>query len=128
MEKTNSRLNVVRNVVLLCPCAIFLAIQVASKWAWPRAAMLGYVVTAAFFGILLVPDYPPLRTAWFWRAMVPIAGIHSAIVAGLVWVDLNAPQVNSLPRMLYGIAGVVVMLEWWLSLRIISLFQPTGRD
>jgi hypothetical protein len=72
----------------------------------------------------LVPDYPPLGTSWFWKAMISIVVLHAAVVFGLVWLNLNIPEVNRVPRMLYGFAGIILMIEWRLSLLIINTCQP----
>jgi hypothetical protein len=91
---------------------------------WARAALLAYALTAFLFGLLLVPDYPPVGTSWFWKAIIPIGALHSAIVFGLVWLNLSIPEMNRLPRMLYGFVGIILMAEWWLSRRIIDASQP----
>jgi hypothetical protein len=121
LERTFDRNDTIRFVLVLCGAAPFFFFL---GTGWARAALLGYLLTACLFALLLVPDYPPVGTAWFWKAMVPIIVVHSAIVFGLVWLDLKVPEMNSMPRMLYGFAGMFLVIEWRLSLRIIGVSQP----
>ena len=115
------RQSTIRCALILCGAVPFFFFLNTS---WAHAAMLGYVLTAMFFGLLLVGDYPPLGTRWFWKAMIPIVVIHVAVIAGLVWINLSFPEVNRLPRMLYGYAASIVFMEWWLSRCIINWCQP----
>jgi hypothetical protein len=58
LERTIDRQGTIRLVLILCgtvPFFFFLDTR------WGHAALLGYAITAFFFGLLLVPDYPP---AW----------------------------------------------------------------
>jgi hypothetical protein len=68
--------------------------------------------------------YPPLGTNWFWKTMIPIVAVHSGVVCGLVWLDLNIPEVNRMPRWLYGLAAVVLFLEAYVAGRFIETCQP----
>src|ERR1700692_731006 len=117
---TPDRNGTIRLVLILCGGAPFLFLETS----WANAAMLGYLLTGLFFGFLLVGDYPPFGTSWFWKVMIQIVVLHSSIVFGLVWLDLNIPMINKLPRMLLGFAGIILLIEWRLSLRIISARQP----
>jgi hypothetical protein len=122
---TIDRKDTIRFVLLLCSAVPFFFFLQTS---WVRTALLGYLLTACLFGLLLVPDYPPVRTSWFWKALIPIITIHSAIILGLVWLDLRVPEINRMPRMLYGFAAMIVVIEWRLSLRIIETLQPPPSD
>ena len=92
--------------------------------SWARPALIGYAMTAGLFGVLLADEYPPVGTKWFWKAMTPIAVLHSALIFGLVSLNLTVPAMNKLPRMLYGFLGIIGVFEWWLSVRIIQACQP----
>jgi hypothetical protein len=121
LERMIDRQGTIRLVLILfgaVPFFFFLSTN------WARAALLAYILTACFFGLLLVPDYPPFGTSWFWKAMIPIVVFHGLVIFGLVWLNLNIPEMNRLPRMLYGFAGIILMIEWGLSLRIINTCQP----
>jgi hypothetical protein len=122
---TIDRKDTIRFVLLLCSAVPFFFFLQTS---WVRTALLGYLLTACLFGLLLVPDYPPVSTSWFWKALIPIITIHSAIILGLVWLDLRVPEINRMPRMLYGFAAMIVVIEWRLSLRIIETLQPPPSD
>ena len=122
---TIDRKDTIRFVLLLCSAVPFFFFLQTS---WVRTALLGYLLTACLFGLLLVPDYPPVRTSWFWKALIPIITIHSAIILGLVWLDLRVPEINRMPRMLYGFAAMIVVIGWRLSLRIIETLQPPPSD
>jgi len=93
---------------------------------WVHAALLGYLLTTAFYCVGLVDVYPPIGTSWFWKAMVPIVIIHSTIVFGLVWLDLKIPFVNKWPRALYGFAAIIGTVELVLSYRIIDALKPSS--
>jgi len=92
--------------------------------SWATTALIGYSLTAVLFGILLIGEYPPLGSRWFWKAMIPIIIIHSAIVFGLVLLNLEIPEMNRLPRVVYGFLGIVVAVEWYFSLHIVEAFRP----
>jgi hypothetical protein len=117
---TPNRNGTIRLVLILCGGAPFLFLETS----WANAAMLGYLLTGLFFGFLLVGEYPPLGTSWFWKVMIPIVVLHASIVFGLVWLDLNFPMINKLPRILLGFAGIILVIEWQLALRIIGARQP----
>lgn len=122
---TIDRKDTIRFIVVLCSAAPFFFFLQTS---WVRAALLGYLPTACLFGLLLVPDYPPVGTRWFWRAMIPIIVVHSAIIFGIVWLNLKFPDINRMPRMLYGFAGTMIFIEWRLCQRIIDALQPPHAD
>jgi hypothetical protein len=121
LERTTNRKDTIRLVLILCSATPFLFFL---HTAWGHAALLGYLMTALLFGLGLVGLYPPVGTSWFWKAIVPIVLLHSAIISGVVWANLNVPEMNRLPRMLYGFAAIILVGEWWLSQRIINVFQP----
>lgn len=86
--------------------------------------MLAYLLTAVYFGLLLVPDYPPARSQWFWKSMTPVVAIHFMILFGVVWLDLEVPYINTLPRALVGCVGMILFAEWRLARRIIDALEP----
>ena len=94
--------------------------------AWASLALKAYLLTTLLFGALLVPEYPPVRSGWFWKATLSIAVMHLLILVGLVAVSLEVPEVDELPRMMYGVLALVLVLEWRLSVRIIQLCEPNG--
>ena len=112
----------IRLVLIGCIGLPFLFFQAA----WARLTLEGYLLTALLFGALLVPEYPPVGTRWFWKAMLPIAIMHSVIVFGLVMLSLQVPEINRLPRMVFGFLSVILVAEWRLSLRIIETCEPRG--
>ena len=118
---TVDRWDTIRAVVILC-CAVPFFFFLHTHWA--RAALLAYLLTAVYFGLLLVPEYPPFPTVWFWKVLVPVSVMHSTIVWVLVWLDLEVPYVNKMPRALYGFAAVILFAEWRLAIRIIDALEP----
>jgi len=114
---TNSKLRV---VVITLGALPF----IFSNASWSRPACIIYVLTTVLFGILLVGEYPPPNTGWFRKAISTIVVMHVFIVAGLATLDFNIPAMNKLPRILYGYLGIVVLLEWRISLFIIEKLQP----
>jgi len=122
---TVDRKDTVRFVLVMCGAVPFFFFLDKS---WGHAALLGYLLTGLFYGVALVPNYPPFGTSWFWKAMIPIVAVHSAIVIGLVWLDLSLPEINTMPRWLYGFATVILVLEAWLSWRFIDVLEPQHAD
>jgi len=119
---TVDRKDTIRCVLVLCGAAPFFFF-LHTKWA--RPALLVYLPTACLFGVLLVADYPPVRSGWFRKAIIPMVAIHLAIISGLVWLNLSIPELNKMPRMLYGFAGIILLVEWRLFRYIIEVFQPS---
>jgi hypothetical protein len=93
---------------------------------WPDFFTQTYFTTAALFGILLVPDYPSFGSRWFWKSMIPIVAMHAVVLSVLLWVTLQFSGSDfKLPtRMVYGFVSVGVMIEWYVSLRIIGALRP----
>jgi hypothetical protein len=112
--------NTLRIAVVVCFGLPFLFLHVA----WANAALIGYSLTAVLFGVLLIGEYPPFGTNWFWKTMVPIIIVHSVVVVGLVTLTLEFPEINRLPRVAYGLLAVIVAAEWRLALRILETFEP----
>jgi hypothetical protein len=104
--------------LVLIGCMGFPLLFVNALWA--GVALRAYLLTALLFGALLAGDYPPFGGRWFWKAVLPIAVMHSFVVFGLVIVGLEFPEVNGLPRLVYGFLAVILVGEWRLSLRIIE--------
>lgn len=113
--------NTLRVALVVCGAAPLLYFWHAY---WVHAALLAYLLTAGLFGIVLLGEYPPFRTAWFWKTMVPIVVVHSAIVGGVVWLNLEVPGINKAPRALYGFASLILAIEWRLSVRLINALEP----
>lgn len=112
----------VRTAIVLCGAIPFLFF-----WhrTWAPAALLGYSMTALFFCVALAGEYPPFASKWFWRAMLPIILIHCSLVTSLIWLDLEVPYINRMPRALYGVAAILLTAQWRLSLRIIDAYDPS---
>jgi hypothetical protein len=114
--------NTLRIVVVVC-CGLPLLFL---HEAWANSALIGYSLTAVLFGILLIGEYPPFGTGWFWKTIVPVIIVHSMVVLGLVTLTLEFPEINRLPRVVYGLLGIILVAEWRLALRIIGTFGPKG--
>lgn len=91
---------------------------------WVHAALLAYVLTAIFLGIALAGDFPPFGSRWFWKATVLMVIVHTAVLVGLVWLDLRFPTLNRTPRVFYGFVGAICLLEGKLCQYIIDMFDP----
>jgi hypothetical protein len=115
----------VRVIVILCSAIPFLFF-----WhkTWMQAALLGYLMTALFFCVVLAGEYPPFASKWFWRAMVPIILVHCSLVASLVWLDFAVPYLNRLPRALYGLATILLTAEWRFAMYLIDASDPSTEE
>jgi hypothetical protein len=95
--------------------------------AWATPALHAYLLTALLFGLLLVPDYPHPETPGFRRTIFLILVTHSAVLMGIVELDLKwgtiVGQFMS-ARMAFGLLGIALMLEWRVALRIIGARAP----
>jgi hypothetical protein len=112
-------LDSIRFIVIMAGAAPFLFFLDRS---WAALALLIYLLTGGLFGMLLMPDYPRVGTITFWKSIVPIALLHLIVIGGIVYLYTMIPYVNKLPRMMYGFALLVVLLEWRISQRIIDTF------
>jgi len=95
-----------------------------SNASWAKPGLIAYTLITVLFGVLLVREYPPSEIRWFWKAISTIIVMHLLIVAGLVTLDFNFPEMNKLPPILYAYLGVVVLLEWRASLFLIKKLEP----
>lgn len=93
-----------------------------SRYSWAQAAFMAYTVTAVLFLILLAGEYPEPGSRCFWLAMPVIGLMHVGLVSGLVLLDISVPEVHALPRILYGVLGGLVYVEWRLASQIIQFF------
>ncbi len=110
---------------------IWLVVAGAIPWllihaAWANAVLVAYSMTAVLFGILLIDEFPPVGSAQFWRAVIPTTLVHLALVMGLVVFILKVPSINQLPRIVFGLLGIIVAIEFRVALRIIH--GPTVRS
>ncbi len=74
--------------------------------------------------ILLSSYWESTNELWFWKAMAPIVLAHSGIVVGLAMLNFEFPQIDHLPRMIYGILAVLLGAEVFASMCIIERFRP----
>ena len=114
-------------VLICCGAAILVMWRIyAHKHSiWPDFFLQAYLLTGGLFGILLIGDYPPVGSRWYWKSMLPIFVLHTAVVFGLLGLTVQMAPLNlQLPtRMIYGFVGAAVVVEWWISLRVIELFR-----
>jgi hypothetical protein len=114
-------------ILICCGAAILVLWRVyAHKHSiWPDFFVQAYLLTGGLFGILLIGDYPPFQSRWFWKSMTPIFFLHAAVIVILLMLTVEiAPIGLQLPtRMVYAFVGVTVLLEWWLCLWLIKMFR-----
>jgi hypothetical protein len=77
--------------------------------------LLNCYVLAATPVYLLVGQYPPFGSRWFWRAMTPIFLMIVAAVYAQVQVTayFRSIEVTLPARMAFGFASVFAVLEGW---------------
>lgn len=91
---------------------------------WAKPTFIVYSLTYGLFGILMNGEYPPSGTRWFWKAMPVIIILHSAIVLGLVVLDLRVPGIQGLPRILFSFLTIIGLVEWRVALWILEVSRP----
>ena len=91
---------------------------------WFPAVLSLHVSTAMLFGILLVGEFPDFGTCGFWRTVLPVVIVHLLVMVGLVFLSLNLQDLHKLPRVMLGLVGIIVMIEWRLSLFLIAVLGP----
>jgi len=106
-------------------CGLPLLFLVHSKWA--SSAVFAYVLTACIFGVVLIGEYPPFGSIWFWKAVPLIITVHATIVAGLIYLDMKVPAINRGPRGGYGILLVTFVAESKLFHGIIDKLGPQAK-
>jgi hypothetical protein len=126
VTKNWRKTNRVAHVLFALGVLGFFLWRIYAPTSWTDFFMQTYLLTGGLFGVLLLSDYPPFGSWWFWKTMLPISGIHLVVLGTLLEITIEtAPLKLQLPtRMIYGAVGVVAVLEWWISLRIIAFFSP----
>lgn len=110
---------------VLIACTGLPLLLVHSPWA--TVLLHCYLLTALLFGLLLVPEYSDLAGASFWKGMSLIGMVHCLILLGIAKLDLAWGVVfgSVVPtRMVYGILGVILVVEWRLDLYVIGRMEP----
>lgn len=108
---------VTTRLILLACSAIPILFFLNRRWA--NAFLLSYLLTGCIV-VVLAENFPPFATRSFWKASVLLTCIHLVIVAAFVWLEMAVPEVNELPRMLYGFAVIVFFLECRVAFWIID--------
>jgi hypothetical protein len=75
-------------VMFICGALPLMAWRFSSDTVWPDLILKGYSLTAPLFGFLLPLNYPPVRSQWFWNAMLPISLLHLAVLTAFVKLTL----------------------------------------
>jgi hypothetical protein len=91
---------------------------------WGELLLKAYLLTTFLLFALLSSYWESTNQLWFWKAMAPIGLAHSGIVVGLAVLNFELPQIDDLPRMIYGFLAVLLGAEVLGSMRIIEAFRP----
>ena|SRR5271165_7233638 len=94
------------------------------RGVWGEVLLKAYLLTTFLLFILLSSDWESTSELWFWKAMIPIILVHSGIVFGLAKLNFEFPQIDRLPRMVYGALTLVLGAEVLGSMRIIEACRP----
>jgi len=108
--------------VILFVCGALPFVFIDTPWAHVGCAV--YALTGVMFCILLVGEYPPLGSRWFWKSMFPIIALHLLVLSAVTAAILLVPEINKLPRFLYALIGIVGAAEYRISSRILDFFRP----
>ena len=91
---------------------------------WGEFVQKAYLLTALLLFILLWSNWESTSERWFWKAMVAIVLVHSGVVLGIAKVNLEFPDIDRLPRMVYGALSLILAAETLGSMRLIEAFRP----
>jgi len=113
-------------VVVVCGALPLIGWRLYMDAVGPDLTLKIYLLTAPLFGLLHPADYPPRRSAHFWKAMAPIILMHSVVLLAAVKLTLYFAyaQVKLPVRMVLGFITVAVFVEYFVSLRIIRAVSP----
>jgi hypothetical protein len=91
---------------------------------WGELLQKVYLSTALLFFALLWSNWESTGERWFWKAMVVIVLVHSGIVFGIAKVNLEFPDIDRLPGMVYSVLSLVFGAEVLGSTRLIEACRP----
>jgi uncharacterized membrane protein len=91
---------------------------------WSELLQKVYLLSAFLFFVLLSSYWESINEFWFWKAMIPIILVHTGIVFGLAKLNFQFPEIDRLPRMVYGALTLVLGAEVIGSMRIIEACRP----
>jgi len=83
-----------------------------------------YLLTTLLLLIVFYTNWESLKKMWFWKAMLPVAMIHSAAIVALVRLNTRFPEIDQFPGMVYSALSVVLIAEVLLSSRFIEALRP----
>jgi hypothetical protein len=97
--------------------------------AWGELLQKVYLLTAFLLFVLLWANWESIAEPWFGKAMTAIVLVHSLIVVGLAKMNLEFPDMDRLPRIVYGVLSIILTGEVLGSMRFIDACRPkNSRD
>jgi hypothetical protein len=92
--------------------------------AWGELLQKVYLLTVFLLFVLLWANWESIAEPWFWKAMTAVVLVHSLIVVGLAKVNLEFPDMDRLPRMVYGVLSMILAGEILGFMRLIDACRP----
>ncbi len=90
---------------------------------WSKILAKAYSLTILIFFLIFYVHSKSIKDWWFWRAVLLVVPLHSAIVLGLVVLNLNFPEIDYVPRMAYGALTILFVAEGRAALWIVARYQ-----
>ena len=93
---------------------------------WGKILAKAYLLTFLIIFLVLYVYWKSIRDWWFWRAVLVVLLLHSAIVVALVVLNLNFPGIDHLPRMAYQGVSILFVVEGRAALWIVARSQASS--
>jgi hypothetical protein len=106
-------------IVLFCGVLPFLF----QYGEWSKILAKVYLLTICIFFLVLYVHSRSISEGWFWKAMLLVCLLHSGIVIGVIALNLLFPQMDHMPRAVYGALTGLMVAEGQVSLSIIERFK-----
>lgn len=109
--------------VLACGVLPFLFVH----GTWGELLQKAYLLTVFLLFVLLWAYWGSITESWFWKAMTGILLVHSLVVIGLAKMNLQFPEMDQLPGIVYGALSMILAGEVAASIWFIDTCRPKHR-
>lgn len=90
---------------------------------WPETSVAVYLLTACL-ALTLMIGYPGPRSRWFWKLVIVMVILHTAVLSGLVLgaFSIIATGIKPPAALFFTLVISVLGMESWVALRLIKRF------